>query len=180
MSVALNQICLPPLLQTLEAIDDVLVIAADHCAGSDLDAADQVQSRLAPDMFTLAEQIQAMTNHARMVVGLLADVAVPEEAPVDITIDALRARIARARGFIEGVDRAAIDAGAMRPLAVKNRIGVLNMEGAEYLMRVALPQVLFHATTGYDLVRHAGVEVGKKHFLGPVMRERLTPHAAAT
>jgi hypothetical protein len=180
MSLALHQVCLPPLRQTLESINDVLGIAAAHYEKNGLDEASLVQSRLAPDMFTLAEQVQTMTDHAGKVVALLADVADPTEPRSETTLAALQGRIAHTRAFIEGVDTRALDAGEKRHLSVSNRVGVLDMEGAEYLLRIAFPHFFFHATTAYDLVRQAGVEVGKRHFLGSVFRERLTPHAKAS
>ena len=176
MALALNQVCLPPIRQTMESLDTVLGMAAEHYEKNELDEGDLVQSRLAPDMFTLAEQIQAMTDHARNVVALLADIKAPEDPRVETTIEALRERIGRAMAFIEAADKTAIDAGETRALAVANRIGVLNMEGTQYLLRIAFPQVFFHATTAYDLIRHAGVEIGKRHFLGSVFATYLTPH----
>lgn len=179
MSLALHQVALPPLRQTLESLDEVIGMAIDHFEANGRDIGDLLQSRLAPDMFTFTEQIQAMTDHAGKVVALLADVDDPTGPRDEMTIEGLRDRIAKTRAFIDSVDTAAIDAGENRALSVSNRVGVLNMEGAEYLLRIAFPHFFFHATTAYDLIRHAGVEVGKRHFLGSVFRERLTPHANA-
>lgn len=180
MPLPMHQVCLPPLRQTLESLSTVLEMASAHFARNGTDEGAFLQTRLAPDMFTLAQQIHAMTDHARRVVALLANVEMPEIPADEKDIAGLRARIARSLAFIESVDKAAIDAGESRALAVGNRIGVLNMEGWEYTLRVALPHFFFHATTAYDLVRQAGVEVGKRHFLGSVFREKLTPHAKAS
>jgi hypothetical protein len=180
MSLPMRQVCLPPLRQTLDSLSTVLAMASEHFAKAGVSEAEFLQSRLAPDMFTFAQQIHAMTDHARRVVALLAGVEMPEIPATETDIAGLRARIAQTLAFIDSVDAAAIDAGQARPLAVSNRIGVLNMEGWEYTLRVAFPHFFFHATTAYDLIRHAGVEVGKRHFLGSVFRERLTPHAKAS
>mgnify|MGYP003654865841 CR=1 FL=1 len=179
MSMPLHQVCLPPLRQTLGSLSTVLNMASTHFAEAGTDEAAFLQSRLAPDMFTFAQQIHAMTDHARRLVALLADLEMPEIATDETDIAGLRRRIAATLSFIEGVDTVAIDAGENRALAVSNRIGVLNMEGWEYTMRVGFPQFFFHATTAYNLIRHAGVDVGKRHFLGSVFAEKLTPHAKA-
>ncbi len=179
MSLSIHEVCLSPLRQTLDSLSTVLGMASAHFAANDADEGAFLQSRLAPDMFTFAQQVHAMTDHARRAVALLADIEFPEYAADEKTIAALQDRIARTLAFIESVDTAAIDAGERRALAVSNRVGVLNLDGSEYLLRVALPHFFFHATTAYDLVRQAGVEVGKRHFLGSVFREKLTPHAAA-
>lgn len=179
MPLPLHQVCLPPLRQTLASLSTELGMAAEHFAKAGVDEAAFLQSRLAPDMFPFAQQIQAMTDHARRVVALLADIEMPEIAADETDLAGLRDRIAASLAFIESVDAAAIDAGENRALAVSNRVGVLNMEGWEYTLRVAFPHFFFHATTAHDLIRHAGVDVGKRHFLGSVFAERLTPHAAA-
>lgn len=180
MSLPMHQVCLPPLRQTLGSLSTVLDMASAHFAKSGTDEAAFLQSRLAPDMFTFAQQIHAMTDHARRVVALLAGIEMPEISADETDIAGLRRRIAATLDFIEGVDTAAIDAGENRALAVSNRVGVLNMAGWEYTLRVAFPHFFFHATTAYDLIRHAGVEVGKRHFLGSVFAEKLTPHAKAS
>lgn len=177
MSLPMHQVCLPPLRQTLNSLSNILEMASAHFADTGTDEGAFLQDRLAPDMYTFAQQVQAMTDHARRVVALLADIEMPEIAAEETDIAGLRARIAQTLAFIEGVDVAAIDAGETRALAVSNRIGVLNMAGWEYTLRVAFPHFFFHATTAYGLIRHAGVEVGKRHFLGSVFADHLTPHA---
>ncbi|MEK9662719.1 MAG: DUF1993 domain-containing protein [Alphaproteobacteria bacterium] len=178
MPLPMHQVCLPPLRQTLESLDTVLGMAAGHFAENGITEAEFLEARFAPDMFTFRQQIHAMTDHARRVVALLADIEMPEYATDEADIAALRERIAKTRAFIDGVDTAALDAGETRALAVSNRIGVLNMDGWEYTLRIAFPHFFFHATTAYDLIRNAGVDVGKRHFLGSVFAERLTPHAS--
>jgi hypothetical protein len=179
MSLSMHEVCLPPLRQTLDSLSTVLGMASVHFAENGVDESEFLGTRLAPDMFTFAQQVHAATDHARRVVALLADVEMPEYATDEKSIVALQDRIDRTLAFIESVDTAAIDAGERRALAVGNRVGVLNVDGWEYTLRVAFPHFFFHATTAYDLIRQAGVEVGKRHFLGSVFRERLTPHAAA-
>jgi uncharacterized protein len=178
MSLPLHQVCLPPLRQTLQSLSNELTMASEHFAASGVDESAFLQARLAPDMYPFIQQIHAMTDHARRVVALLADIEMPEIAADETDLAGLRKRIAASLDFIESVDTNAIDAGEQRALAVSNRVGVLNMAGWEYTLRVAFPHFFFHATTAHDLIRQAGVDVGKRHFLGSVFAERLTPHAA--
>ncbi len=125
-----------------------------------------LQSRLYPDMFPLVQQVQLACDFAKGASARLAGVPVPAFPDEEKTVDELKARIAKVIAFIGGVDKDAVDAGADRDLSIKLRDRTLELKGLAYLNHMAMPNFYFHCTTAYDILRHNGVAVGKKDFVG--------------
>ncbi len=86
------------------------------------------------------------------------------------SFDDLRARITRTRAFMDELTPAQIDAGERRTIEQPTRIGTLTFSGPDFLLHFALPQLMFHVTTAYGIIRHAGVEIGKVDFMGSAVR----------
>lgn len=114
--------------------------------------------------------MQRSCLHAGGASARLAGLDVPEEAEDEASFDDLRARIVRTRAFLDGLTPAQMEASETGIIEQPTRIGTLTFPGPEYLMHFALPQFMFHVTTAYDIIRHAGVEVGKVDFMGSVLR----------
>lgn len=152
-----------PLLRRLEHLIDK---AEHHAVARSLDPRTLCEARLAPDMFTFARQVQAVCEHAKDAALRLAGREPPVFDIEDEDFAALRIRINRTRELVEGVPPGeyvgAEERDVVRPLP-NNR--VLEMKGGVFLREWALPQFYFHLVTAYDILRHAGVEIGKRDFL---------------
>jgi hypothetical protein len=155
-----------PLLRRLEHLIDK---AEHHAAARDLDPRTLIEARLAPDMFTFAQQVRAGCEHAKDTALRLARREPPAIEIQDGDFAALRTRIRLTLELVNGVPPGEYEGAesrrVTRPLP-NNR--VLEMEGAQFLREWALPQFYFHLVTAYDILRHAGVEIGKRDFLTDV------------
>lgn len=162
------QASVPLFQQLLGALSGVLDKGAAFCAAKQIDPSVLVNARLAPDMFPLTRQVQAATDNAKGCIARLAGVEVPVHEDTETNFDELKARIARTRAFIDAFTPAQIDGSEDREIVLKMRSGVLTFTGQRYLIGFVIPNFAFHCTTAYDILRHNGVEVGKRDFLGTV------------
>ena len=167
MSLSLHTASVPVFTQLLGGLADVLAKAQAHATERKIEPDALLQSRLFPDMFPLLRQVQIACDFAKSVSARLAGAEVPAWEDNERTFDELQARIARTVAFIGGLGPAAFaEAGhreiVLRPGTPKER----RLEGQAYLLSYGLPQFFFHVTTAYALLRHGGVEIGKKDFMG--------------
>jgi len=126
-----------------------------------------VGARLAPDMLTLAGQIQRASDSAKGAAARLAGIENPSFADDETTFADLQERIVKTRRFLEGVSAEQIDGSAAR--SIELNLGTkVTFRGDDYLLNFALPNFYFHVTTAYDILRHSGVPVGKMDYLGKV------------
>jgi hypothetical protein len=167
MSLSMHTASVPVFQQMLAAIDNVLSKAESHAAERKIDPAALLQSRLFPDMFPLTRQVQIACDFATSVSARLAGAEVPAYEGGDQTFADLRQRIAATLAFVGGLDAARFQGSEQREIVLRpgtpkeRRIG-----GEAYLLAYGLPQFFFHVTTAYDLLRHGGVEIGKKDYMG--------------
>lgn len=173
MPLSMYQASVPVFTQTLSALSNVLDKAEAHCNENDIDPAGLVASRLAPDMFTLAEQVQRACHQSTVAVARFADVDQPDMSATFDSLAGLRAQLDAALEFMAGVTPEQMEGSETRRAEIQIRIGPVAFTGQDLLLHYAIPQVLFHATTAYGLVRHAGVEVGKQDFLGDAFGRRI-------
>jgi hypothetical protein len=169
MPYTMSQAALPVLEIGLNALSGVLDKAAAFAAAKKLDPAVLPQSRLAPDMFALARQVQVACDQAKNGASRLAGVEPPKFEDTEKTIDELKGRIAKTVTYVKSLDKAKIDAAGDReitfPLGPTNKG---NMKGDDYLTHFVLPNFYFHLAAAYAILRHCGVEVGKRDFLGAI------------
>jgi hypothetical protein len=125
-----------------------------------------VDARLAPDMLTLAGQIQRATDSAKGCMARLADIPIPSFPDTEKTLAELHARIAKTVEFIKSVPPAKIDGSENLPVVVGAGPRELKFKGEDYLLSFALPNFYFHITTAYAILRNKGVEIGKRDYLG--------------
>lgn len=149
----------------LRNLDGWIVKAIEHAQAVDFDADKFVGYALAPDMFTFGRQVQAACDAAKLAVARLADVQAPVHEDTETTLAQLRARIAAVIAFVEGVDRDAVDAGERREIQLSFLPGKA-VEGDHYLVDFAQANFYFHVTTAYAILRHGGVRLGKRDFIG--------------
>ena len=169
MPQSMSQASLPVFEINLNALLAILNKAEAFATAKKIDPAVLLQSRLAPDMFDLKRQIQVATDGARRGSARLAGTEAPEVEDNETTIAQLKDRIAKSVAFLKTLDRKAIDASAEReitfPLGPEKKG---HMKGDDYLNHFMLPNFYFHCTAAYAILRHAGVDVGKRDFLGEI------------
>jgi hypothetical protein len=158
---------IPVFKQMLSALNDVLAKAEAHAAEKKIDPNAFLQARLFPDMFPLLRQVQIAADFAKSVPARLAGAEVPSYEDSELTFADLHARVQKTLAFIDGLTAAQIDGSealeiVLRPGTPKEK----KLTGQTYLLGYGLPQFFFHVTTAYDILRHNGVEVGKRDFMG--------------
>ena len=158
----------PVFAKTLGNLSAILDKAAAHAEAKKIDPAVLLASRLYPDMFPLTKQVQVACDFAKGTVARLAGEEPPKYDDNETTIEALKARIARTVDYVQGFQAARFVGAEERDVQMKIRDQALSFKGLPYLAHVALPNFFFHATTAYDILRHNGVELGKRDFIGAI------------
>jgi uncharacterized protein len=157
---------IPPMDRTLGALSAILAQADAHCTERGIKPEALLTFRLFPDMFPLTRQVQLACDFAARAAARLAGVDPQAFPDTETTFAELQARIAAARAYIAGFDAAAYDAAATRDVTIKMRGQDVTMKGQDYLTTYSLPQFHFHATTAYNILRHNGLPIGKRDYMG--------------
>ena len=169
MPQSLSQASLPVFEINLNALSVVLDKAEAFAAAKKIEPAVLLRWRLAPDMFDLTRQIQVATDQARRGAARLAGTEAPKVEDNETTFAQLKERIAKTVAYLKTLDKKAIDASAEReitfPLGADKKG---HMKGDDYLNHFMLPNFYFHCTAAYAILRHSGVDVGKRDFLGAI------------
>ena len=166
MSVSMSQISLPVFVRHLEGLAIVLKKAQALYAEKKFDEATLLSYRLYPDMFSFARQVQASTDHARNCIALLAGVEAPKVDLNEKSLAELAARVDNTVAWLNNIKPAQVDGTEGKNVTVKMGDRETQYTGLDLLLKRALPNFYFHATTAYDILRHNGVEIGKRHFMG--------------
>jgi hypothetical protein len=166
MPISMYQASVPAFLQTLNALSAILDKAEAFATERKIDPAVLLGYRLAPDMFPLARQVQIATDQAKGCCARLAGVEIPKYADDETSFADLRARIARTLEFVQGFKAGDIDGSEERDIAITAGTRELRFKGQQYLVSFVLPNFYFHATTAYVILRHCGLPIGKRDFLG--------------
>ena len=168
MSLTMYQASITVFIRTLGNLSNILDKAAAHAEAKKIDQGVFVNARLAPDMFPLSRQVQIATDMAKGCAARLAGIEVPSYEDNETTFADLQARIAKTIAFLQTVTAEQIDGSEERTVTLKLRGKEVNFIGQPYLLDFVLPNVFFHVTTAYGILRHNGVELGKLDFLGAV------------
>ena len=168
MAFSMSRASLPVFEIGLNALSANLDKAAAFAAAKKIYSAVLVNTRLAPDMFALSRQIQIATDQAKNGSARLAGVEAPKYEDNETTIDQLKARITKTLAYIKTLDARQIDGAADREINFPLGPNKGQMKGDDYLNHFVLPNFYFHITTAYDILRHCGVEIGKRDFLGSI------------
>jgi hypothetical protein len=131
------------------------------------DAGVLVNSRLAPDMFPLSRQVQIACDMVKNGVARLAGIEAPKHEDTEQTMEELKARVAKALDFVKSVPAASFEGAEDRDIKIALRDRTLEFKGLTYLRGFVLPNMYFHITMTYAILRHNGVELGKPDFTGP-------------
>lgn len=162
MPISMYQASVPSLVRAFEALSAILKKAEEH--GGDA----LVEARLAPDMLTLAGQVQRASDTAKGCVARLAGIDNPSFPDDEKTFADLHKRIQKTVSFLQSVKPEQIDGTEAKPVSFKGGQTELKFTGESYLLSFVLPNFYFHVTTAYDILRHKGVPLNKRHYLGRI------------
>ncbi len=168
MTISMYQASVPVFLKTLANLAEILDKGAAFAAARKIDPAVLLGYRLAPDMLNLTRQVQIASDHAKRCAARLAGVEPPVFEDNEASFADLKARIAKTVAYIDTLAPAQIDGS--ETLAIIFKAGGIeqSLTGQTYLLHNALPNFFFHTTTAYAILRHCGVDIGKKDFLGQI------------
>ena len=167
MAITMHAASVPVFQQMLGGLGNILAKAEAHVDDRKIDPNALLQSRLFPDMFTFTRQVQIACDFARGVSARLAGVEVPVYEDKEQSFEELRALVAKTIAFIGGLDASHFAGSEDR--AIVTRPGTPReraFTGQAYLLTYGLPQLFFHVTTAYALLRHNGIEIGKRDYMG--------------
>lgn len=167
MTISLYATSVPVFKQMLGGLDAILVKAQEHAVARNIEPGVLLQSRLFPDMFQLLRQVQTACDFARGVSARLAGLEVPKFDDSEQSFADLYELIKKTLAFIEGITPSQIDGQenreiVLRPGTPKEK----KLTGQSYLLSYGLPQFFFHITTAYGILRHNGLEIGKRDYMG--------------
>lgn len=169
MSQSIYEVTVPTLVRSLDNLAVVLDKGRAHAEQEKIEPAVLLNMRLYPNMFTLTRQVQIASDTAKGCLARLAATEPPKFEDNEASFAELAARIEKTRAFIRGFQPRQLEASESRAIVLKFPSRSLNFKnGWDYLLTFVLPNVYFHCTTAYDILRHAGVPVGKADFLGAV------------
>jgi hypothetical protein len=166
MAISMYQISLPVFVRMLNNVVAILEKAAAHADAKKIDPAALLNFRLYPDMFAFAKQIQVAADAAKNGAARLAGVEAPEFENVEKSFPELIERVKKTIEFLNTFKPEMIDGSEEREIIVKRGETSVTYKGQEFLLTRALPNLYFHITTAYDILRHNGVELGKRDYLG--------------
>jgi uncharacterized protein len=169
MSQSIYDVTVPTFIRALNCLAAVLDKGRAHAESEKIDPAVLLTMRLYPDMFPLTRQVQIASDNAKGCVARLAQQEPPKYEDGEASFADLRVRLENTVGYLKSVSPRSLEGAGERPVVLKFPHRTLNFaSGWEYLLAFALPNVYFHCTTAYDILRHSGVRVGKGDFLGAV------------
>ncbi len=166
MSLSMYHASIPVFTRQLNNLSTILGLAAAHAEAKKIDPSVFLNARLAPDMFPLSRQVQVACDGVKGGTALLAGIEAPSYADDETSFAELQARITKTLGFLQGVSAAQIDSSEERTVTLKRRDKETHFQGQAFLLDHVLPNFYFHLTTAYAILRHNGVEIGKRDFLG--------------
>jgi uncharacterized protein len=166
MKISMYDACLTPALRALTSLAAILEKADAHAQARKIDPAVLVNSRLFPDMFPLLRQVQIAADIAKGGASRLAQVEPPVYEDKEATLADLVARLRKTIAYLETLQPAQFEGAEERIVTWQPQGITKSMPGMPYLLTHVLPNVYFHVTTTYNILRHNGVEIGKKDFLG--------------
>jgi len=166
MTISMYKASVPIFLQFLNGLSGVLDKAAAFAEAKKLDQAVLLSTRLYPDMFTLARQVEQATTHAARACAQLSGVTQPTFEGGETTIAALKERVTKTIDFVKSMKPEQIDGTEDKEIVLKFGTNERKFTGQQFLLNFSLSNFFFHDTTAYNILREIGVEVGKRDFMG--------------
>jgi hypothetical protein len=166
MAFTIYDASIPPMIRGLQNLSKILDKAVAQAKTDDIPLATLLEARLAPDMHPFPRQIQMMSDGAKSCGARLAGIEPPSFPDTETTFPELQARIAKTVDFLKSIDAKKLDGAEDREVVLKFPSGEMKFTGRDFLTGFALPNFYFHVTTAYALLRHKGIAIGKRDYLG--------------
>jgi len=166
MQMSMYQASLPVFIHMLGNLREILGKGAAHAEEKGIDPGVLLNCRLYPDMFPLSRQVQIATDVVKGFAARVADQSPPKYEDNEATFDELAERVGKTIVFLESFEPGQIDGTEEKQVLLPLRSGEVTLKGLDYLNHFVMPNFYFHVTTAYALLRHNGVELGKKDFIG--------------
>lgn len=158
---------IPPLKRTLTNLSQILKKGEAYAKAKEVDPTILVESRLFIDMYPLKRQIQIATDMSKGAAARLASIEIPVFEDNETTFEDLQARLEKTIAFLDSVTPQQFEGSESKQVTITIRKVDIQFTGLDYLQKWVLPNVYFHVTTAYNILRHLGVDLGKSDFLGP-------------
>jgi hypothetical protein len=166
MTISMHQASVPRITNMLNNLGAILDKAQAHVDAKKLDAAALTNARLFPDMLAMNRQVHIATDTAKGVVARLAGVEIPAYEDNEVSFADLKARVDKTVAFVQSFSPEQIDGTEDKAIVTKRGDKETHYTGMQFLLGHAMPNVYFHVTTAYNILRHNGVEIGKRDYLG--------------
>lgn len=166
MTISMYQTSAPRFVAVLTSLSALLDRAQAHVDAKKIDPTAILGFRLYPDMLSMTRQVQIACDSAKGGVARLAGVEIPKHEDNETSIAELKERIAKTIAFIQTIKPEQIDGTEDKTIVMKLGPNEVTFKGQQFLLNFATPNVYFHVVTAYNILRHNGVEVGKRDFLG--------------
>ncbi len=168
MSLSMYQASIPTFIHALTNLSSILTKAAQYAETKKIEPSVLINARLYPDMFPLSRQVQIASDGVKGCAARLAGVEIPSFADTETTFPELQERIAKTLAFLETIKADKIDGTEEKDVTLKIGGNEMSFKGQHYLLQFVIPNLYFHITTTYAILRHNGLDVGKKDFLGKI------------
>jgi uncharacterized protein len=166
MKISMYQASVPMFIRMLNNLAAVLDKGAAHAEAKKIDPSVLINARLYPDMLPLARQVQIAGDGAKGAAARLAGLEPPKYEDTETSFSDLKGRIQKTISYLNTLKPEQIDGSEERAVTIPIRGQPVTFQGLPYLLNHAVPNLYFHVTTAYDILRHNGVEIGKADFLG--------------
>jgi len=166
MALSMYEASVPRFVNILGNLSNILDKALVHTDAKKLDPVALSAFRLFPDMLPMTKQVQIACDTAKGAAARLAGIEIPSFEDNETTLADLKARIAKTLAFLQSLTPAQIDGSEDKVIVIKRGDKETRYSGMQYLLGHALPNFYFHVTTAYNILRHNGVELGKRDYLG--------------
>lgn len=165
--LSIYDVTIPPLKRALNNLAVILKKGEEYADAKKIEHSVLLNSRLFVDMYPLTRQVQIATDMSKGAGARLAAVEIPKYEDNETSFAELQARIVKTIAFLDTIDSKQLQDAETRDITITIRKADIKFSGQDYLLKWVLPNVYFHVTTAYNILRHNGVELGKQDFLGP-------------
>jgi len=165
MSLSMYAATVPPFRSMLKNLSAILAKAEAHCEAKKIDPNAFLAARLYPDMLPFTAQVQIASDNVKGAAGRLSGAEIPKFEDSEKTFAELQARIDKTIAFLDTLQASQFEGAEGRDIVLQLRDRKLEFKGADYLLQWAIPNIYFHITTAYALLRHGGVEIGKRDYM---------------